>query len=114
MGISLDGCIPPAVSHSVLWGGQEKTDSVKISMGFGVCPCSWGDVHEFSGFLSSTRAGAFGVRAIECMFVPLGAAYQDRERSMTNFIHALFCVSVSAELLYWGIHVCVLWAFVCK
>lgn len=83
------------LSLSVLWGGQEKTDSVKISMGFGVCPCSWGDVHEFNGFLSSTRAGVFRVRAIACMFVPLGAAYQDRQRKKHDQFHPCIVLCVS-------------------
>lgn len=120
-GISTGGCIPAAVSQSVLWGGQKKADSVKISKGFNICTCSWEgslSICEYSVFLSSLFAGAFGahaiVRVVVCTFVPLGEASQTQgERRLTNFICALYFVCVQVLGFCTGEYACVCCWYLC-
>lgn len=95
---------------------------MKISKGFNICTCSWEgslSICEYSVFLSSLFAGAFGAHAIVCVvvctFVPLGEASQNTGRKKPHQFHlcTIFCVRASAGLLYWGICVCVCCWYLC-
>lgn len=116
-GISTGGCIPAVVSQSVQWGGQKKADSVKISKGFNICTCSW----EGSLCMYVNIVFFFHPRLLVqlrvwlcahlCLWVKLSKT--QGERSITNFICALYFVCVQVLGFCTGEYVCVCAVGIC-